>query len=189
MRIIAGKHKGRNIASPSGKEAVRPTGSLARGAIFNILAHGTLEGGFAGKRVADICCGTGALGFEALSRGAAHVTFVDNAGAPLALVRQTAEAFGEERAVRLLKCDAMQLPKAQQPYDLVFLDPPYKSRVVEKALKSLKENGWVAENSIIVVERSRHEEVKEIPGFRGFDDRHYGAARVMLYRYEPLPAQ
>ena len=144
MRIVAGLYKGRRLAAPAGAD-VRPTSDRVRESVFNVLAHGLADwhGEIAGASVVDLFCGTGALGLEALSRGADHVTLIDRAGAVLAVARKNA-ALGIEAAKRvtLLKMDASQLappPRAAAaPCALAFLDAPYGAGLTVPALGSLK---------------------------------------------------
>lgn len=184
MRIIAGKHKGRRIELP--REAggvIRPTSDFAREAIFNILAHGKagLNGHtFEGKSVLDLFCGTGAFGLEALSRGAAHVTFVDNAREAMATARYNAQRIGEENRVDFLQADASKLGRARRVYDLIFLDPPYFGKLIGPTLSSLKSGGWIAEDGVIVVEHDAKEAPQLPEDFTVVDQRRYGRAVVEI---------
>ena len=184
MRIIAGKHKGRRIELT--KEAgslIRPTSDFARQAIFNILTHGQhgLNGHtFDGKRVLDVFCGSGAFGLEALSRGAASVTFVDQAREALAAARANIERMYESENADFMLANATQLGKAKKPYSLVFLDPPYFSGLIAPTLKSLKSGGWLDEDAVIVAEHDVKEEVKLPEGFESVDQRRYGRAVVEI---------
>lgn len=188
MRIIAGKHKGRRIELP--KEAggiIRPTSDFAREAIFNILTHGKagLNGHtFDGKAVLDVFCGTGALGLEALSRGASHVTFIDNAREAINTAKYNAGRI-RETAADFILTDATRLGKSRHRYDLVFLDPPYFSNLVAPALKTLEAGGWLAEDAVIVVEHDAKEDIKLPPGFEVIDSRRYGRAVIELIKTSP----
>jgi 16S rRNA (guanine966-N2)-methyltransferase len=189
MRIIAGKHKGRRIEFPrEALEIIRPTSEFARQAIFNILTHGKhgLNGHtFDDKRVLDVFCGTGAFGLEALSRGAAHVTFVDQAREALATARHNAERIRESEHVDFIQASATQLPPARQPYDLVFLDPPYYSKLLPPTLKSLHEKGWIARDGILVIEHDEKESVVIPTEFVRVDERRYGRAVIELLKLSP----
>lgn len=180
MRIISGKHKNRRIEAPQGKE-VRPTGSRTREAIFNILTHGeygareVLQGS-----VADVFCGSGAMGLEALSRGAEHVTFVDKNRASLEAVEFNLDQFDEEENCKVLRTDSTQLPPANKPYDLIFLDPPYETGMGAASLKAALAGGWIDENTAIVLEQSWNEPVKIPEGIAILDERKYGISRMIF---------
>lgn len=187
MRIISGKHKGRRIELPKqAGNAIRPTSDFAREAIFNILVHGKtgLNGHtFEGKAVLDVFCGTGALGLEALSRGASHVTFIDNAREAIGAAKYNAERI-RETAVDFMLTDATKLGRARHRYDLVFLDPPYFSNLIIPCLKSLEAGGWLAEDAVIIVEHDAKEDIKLPPGFAAIDTRRYGRAMVELIKLQ-----
>jgi len=186
MRIIAGKHKGRRIElGKDAKNAIRPTSDFAREAIFNILAHGKhgLNGHtFDGQRVLDIFCGTGAFGLEALSRGASVVTFIDQAHEAIATVRHNAERLHEMDNVDFLLADATHLACARKAWSLVFIDPPYFSKLIEPALRSLYNGGWVDKDSLIVAEHDAKEKIDLPPPFAVIDERRYGRAMVKLLK-------
>lgn len=155
MRIIAGTHKGRRIISPQGK-AVRPTSSIMREAMFNIIiSNGYLVPGK--TKVMDICCGTGALGLEALSRGAEQVIFIDGSKQHLFLAKQNVNNFGESEKAKFIVARAEKLIQATDRFDLIFIDPPYEKLVADKALNALYEKNWLMEDSIIIVEMARSE--------------------------------
>lgn len=186
MRIIAGKHKGRKIDSGKAAPHVRPTSGFAREAIFNIISHGiyTLGGRspFIHKPVADLCCGTGAFGLEALSRGAAQVTFVDMDHHALLATRANAERMGESDHASFLRADVAQLPQAKAPFGLIFLDPPYFSSLIPPCLKSLLAGKWVDAESLIIIEHDARETPALPAEFAETDTRHYGRAAVRLLR-------
>lgn len=150
MRIIGGQMRGRPLAPPrSGR--VRPTTDRMRETLFNLLTHGApldLEG----ARVADVFAGTGALGLEALSRGAAHVTFVDNDAASLAILNENIDRLDVRDLSRVLRQDARRLSPTDTPFDLLFLDPPYGKGLVAPTLAALKTGGWIRPGSIVVIE-------------------------------------
>lgn len=185
MRIIAGKHRGRRIAMKD-DAGIRPTSSRTREAIFNILMHNNfgLEGDniIVGKRIVDIFCGTGALGLEALSRGAEHVTFIDRNPQSLALVRETAAHFKEEQNAAFVRSDSTALPKATRSFSVAFADPPYDQGQAAPALNSLRQNGWLEQNAIIVVEISAKELIQLPEGFEQLDERKYGNSKVLILR-------
>ncbi len=189
MRIVGGQHKRRPLKAPKGLprgQDVRPTADRVREALFNILEHG-LEGlNIREATVLDVFAGTGALGLEALSRGAQHACFIDSNKQTLDCARENAGNIGEGRRVTLLKLDATKLPPpplaAQAPAALAFLDPPYRSELAGAALKSLKSKGWIAPGSVCVVELAAREAFDLPEGFEELDRRTYGAAQVLFLR-------
>ena len=184
MRIVAGELRGRPIRAPDGV-AVRPTSDRARGAIFNILEHATWSEGVHARRAVDLFAGSGALGLEALSRGAAACLFVDLAETSLAAVRHNVSAFGLEARARLLRQDATRLarrPDTDPGFDLAFLDPPYAKDLAAPALMALRSGGWLADGAVAVLEQGAGEPAPELPGFEPLDQRRYGAAQVVFLR-------
>jgi 16S rRNA (guanine966-N2)-methyltransferase len=183
MRIVAGKFRGKTLTSPS-DETIRPTSDRARESIFNILGS-RLGPHLDGKRVLDLFAGTGALGLEALSRGAAHVTFVDTGAESRGLIRDHIEAFGAAGITKLLRRDATALgaPGTFGKFDLVFLDPPYAQGLGEKALAEIAGNGWLAPGATIVFEESSDAEVAIPEGYILDDTRTYGAATVRFLQW------
>lgn len=184
MRIIAGRHRGAALETPP-DAAIRPTSDRARQALFNILEHrfGVGEASpLDAARVLDVFCGTGALGLEALSRGAASCTFIDNSAAALALAERNARRLREQARCRLVLRDATKLTKAPQDATLVFLDPPYGEDLAAAALSSLRENGWLAAGALISVESDARGRLDPPHGFALIEDRHYGRARILLLR-------
>jgi len=185
MRIVGGSHRGRPIAVPEG-DKVRPTSDRARESLFNILEHGRWAAGgspIAGARVLDAFAGTGALGLEALSRGAGHVTFLELAPVALETIKINVAALKEGPRVTIQRGDAVAPARASQPCSLVFLDPPYGKNVAPPTLKNLVAAGWIAENAIVVLEVGAKEEFAAPDGFTIEDERRYGAARLILMRY------
>jgi 16S rRNA (guanine966-N2)-methyltransferase len=183
MRIISGKHKGRRVELGKDATGIRPTSDFAREAIFNILAHGKhAPGGHAyiDKSVLDLYCGTGAFGLEALSRGAAHVTFVDKSKEALFTARHNAERMGETDTSDFILADATRLPRAKKPFSLIFLDPPYFTKLVEPTLASLHATGWIDPEALLVIEHDAKETIT-IPGeYQLADERRYGRATIKL---------
>jgi 16S rRNA (guanine966-N2)-methyltransferase len=178
MRIIAGKFRGKTLLSPE-DGSIRPTADRVRESVFNILAS-RLGPSFDGLRVLDLFAGTGALGLEALSRGAGNVVFVDTGAEARGLIRDHIEAFGAGGVTKLLRRDATALGPAgtMGPVDLVFLDPPYGKGLGEQALASLRANGWLKPETILVLEESSDAAI-ELPDGLALDDRReYGAAAV-----------
>jgi 16S rRNA (guanine966-N2)-methyltransferase len=183
MRIVGGKFKGRSLASPAG-HGTRPTSDRVRESIFNILTHGidgfTLEG----ARVMDLFAGTGALGLEALSRGARFCQFVDGNAEARGLIARNADSLGVIGQCKIWRRDATKLgPCAPQtPYDLVFADPPYGKELGEKALTSLVDGGWLNDGAVVVLEEAEKAAVKGVAGLTLLDQRVYGDTRVRFCR-------
>lgn len=184
MRIIAGKHKGRGIVAPEGS-GVRPTSSRAREALFDILAHAhfTEREALDGARVLDAFAGTGALGLEALSRGAAHASFMERDRAARTLLAANIKALGEGEAAAVLAADALHPPRATAPCDLIFLDPPYREDVAAPALTALAEQGWLGPGALASVELPGKTDFDPPEGFALLDTRRYGKARLVFLRY------
>jgi 16S rRNA (guanine966-N2)-methyltransferase len=182
MRIVAGKFRGKQLSSPE-DGSIRPTADRVRESVFNILAS-RLGPSFDGLRVADLFAGTGALGLEALSRGAANVVFVDTGAEARGLIRDHIEAFGAGGVAKLLRRDATNLGPAgtMGPVDLVFLDPPYGQSLGEKALVSLRDGGWLKPDTVLVLEESSDAAVELPDGFALDDRREYGAAAIHVIR-------
>ena len=186
MRIIGGRHRGRTLKALRGRD-LRPTSERAREAIFNILEHKVEGGGPAGAAVLDVFAGTGALGLEALSRGATRATFIDSDTAALDCARRNARALGCEGAAVFLGLDAAHLPPpptdAGAPASLAFLDAPYGSGLAEGALRGLAAKGWIASGTVLVVEAGARDSLALPAGYRQVDERAYGAARVVFLKY------
>ena len=178
MRIIAGTFRGKALLSPT-DESIRPTSDRAREAMFNILAS-RIGVHLDGLKVLDLFAGTGALGLEALSRGAASAVFVDIGADARGIIRDHIEAFGAGGITKLLRRDATELGFAgtMGPFDLVFLDPPYGKGLGEQALASLAAGGWLAKDATIVLEEAVEVALDLPAGFAVDDRREYGAAAV-----------
>lgn len=182
MRIIAGRHKGLRLASVGKGDPgahLRPTTDRTRESLFNVLAG---QGHPAG-RVLDLFAGTGALGLEALSRGADHATFVEKGRVGTRLIRENLGLARRMDDATLLSCDATRLPPAPAPCDLVFLDPPYGQDLGAPALASARVQGWIAPDALIVWEDSSPQDA---PGFAVLSTRRYGDTYVTLL--EPTDA-
>lgn len=190
MRIIAGKHRGRKILMPKEVKHVRPTSGFAREAIFNILSHGQFaqdgQSAIRGQRILDVFCGSGAFGLEALSRGAAHVTFIDSARDSLAIARENAQRMGELDNVEFVQSDAAHLPRSRMKFSLAFLDPPYGGGLMAPTIESLLANGWLAKDALVVMEHDEREAPKIPDGVQRIDERRYGRSIVGLYRVKPV---
>ncbi|MFO1133177.1 MAG: 16S rRNA (guanine(966)-N(2))-methyltransferase RsmD [Hyphomicrobiales bacterium] len=185
MRIVGGKFKGHSIAPPSGS-ATRPTTDRVRESVFNILAHGIDGLELEGARVLDLFAGTGAMGLEAVSRGARFCQFVEESAEARGLIRKNADALGVIGLVKIWRRDATSLgPCAPQPgFDLVFADPPYGKGLGEKALKSVIAGGWLNPAGIVVLEESQKAEIADIAGLTLIDERGYGDTKIRFYRGE-----
>ncbi|HIJ38346.1 MAG TPA: 16S rRNA (guanine(966)-N(2))-methyltransferase RsmD [Rhodospirillaceae bacterium] len=178
MRIIAGRHRGRVLAAPDGS-TTRPTADRVREALFNILAHGRMD--LRGSLVLDAFAGSGSLGFEALSRGAGHVFFMESEANALAIIAGNARKLGVAGEVTLLAANVLSPPTARQACDLLLLDPPYKSGLGHLALPALAAAGWLAAQSLVVVEVAAGEGYKSpLADFVISDERRYGAARLVF---------
>jgi 16S rRNA (guanine966-N2)-methyltransferase len=185
MRIVSGEFRGRALVTPAG-DRTRPTSDRARQAIFNILEHAPWSPALREARVIDLFAGSGALGFEALSRGAAFCLFVETDEAARGAIRETIDAFSLFGRTRVHRRDAADLgtrPGSDGPaFDIAFLDPPYAKGLGEQALDRLVTGGWLAPGATVVFERGADEPPLEAPGFELLDQRDYGAARVWFLR-------
>jgi 16S rRNA (guanine966-N2)-methyltransferase len=186
MRITAGEMKGRMLATPR-DAAIRPSSDKVRQAIFNLLEHHPKLDDFAlaKARVIDLFAGTGALGLEALSRGAGYCLFVDNSTAGRALIRQNIEDLGLTGRTKIWRRDAAQLGRLDTlaPFGLAFLDPPYRQQLIEPALMSLRDGGWLLPGAVVVAESDEDEAVVAPSGYEPIDRRIYGSTAVTLLRY------
>ena len=182
MRIIAGQFRGRALASLGKGDAaahLRPTSDRVRESLFSVLTHlGVVEG----ARVLDLFAGTGALGLEALSRGAAQVYFVDDGRVAQGLIRRNIALTGSAAQTALIRSDATRLGATAGPgFDLVFLDPPYGKGLGEAALAAARDGGWLAPGATVVWEE--HAPMPPLPGFDLLDRRRYGDTHVTLLRF------
>lgn len=180
MRIVGGKHKGRALQAPDGRVA-RPTADRAREALFNILVHSPWVD-LDGARVVDCFAGSAALGLEALSRGAGHLTVVENHPQSLAAIRANLDRLKE--SADIVRADATRLPPAKAPCGLALLDAPYNADLSPACLASLAAQGWLEPDALAVVEVAAKEAFVPPAGFETVDRRVYGAARFefLLYR-------
>jgi 16S rRNA (guanine966-N2)-methyltransferase len=179
VRIIAGEFKGRRLRSPAG-QAIRPTSDRAREALFNILEHGAPA--LRGARFLDLFCGTGAVGLEAHSRGAHEVVLVDNDNEALRLARANLERIGTPASVRLLARDATRLGPAPHPFDLVFLDPPYRAGLAGAALEGLLRDGWLGAQARVMLELAATENLELPQDYTLEGERRYGNAKFLFLR-------
>ena len=183
MRITGGRFRGRTlVATPDAR--VRPTSDKVRQAIFNILAHNDFGFELEGAKVIDLFAGTGALGLEALSRGAAFALFVDDSAESRALIRTNVEALNLTGATKIWRRDATALGPlgagAGGPFTLAFLDAPYRKSFSEKALASLAENGWLGPGALAIAETAADEKLSALAGYRMLDTRAYGETAIHI---------
>jgi 16S rRNA (guanine966-N2)-methyltransferase len=182
MRVVGGRLRGRNIASPSSQD-IRPTADRLRESLFNILAHAYGDP-VEGARVLDLFAGTGALGIEAVSRGAGFTLFVDNGAEARALLRQNVEALGLGGVTKVYRRDATILGPAHpmEPFSLAFLDPPYGKGLAEKAVASLRDGGWLAPDALVIVEEATAAAFKAPEGFEELERRAYVDTEFVIMR-------
>ena len=186
MRIVAGKHRGARLVAPEGLE-IRPTSERAREALFSILEGGRFPLTLRGARVLDLFSGTGALGLEALSRGAAQVVFVENGAAALAALRTNIAKLRAAGIAHVREVDATRFTEhTPLPADLILIDPPYGSGLWVEALDTIERGGWIGPDTVIAVEVGKKESVSPPLGMTLLDDRRYGAARLILLRKETV---
>ncbi len=185
MRIVAGRFKGRTLADPK-DAALRPTSDKVRQAIFNILDHAPFTADFTleGARVIDLFAGTGALGLEALSRGAKFCLFVEEAAEARAVIRENVEALGLTGASKIWRRDAAQLGPLDtlSPFDLALLDPPYRKGLLAPTLAGLATGGWLTPNALVVAELAEDETMPVVARYEMLDDRVYGDTRIAFMR-------
>jgi len=182
VRVVGGRLKGRNLASPS-SQAIRPTADRPRESVFNILVH-AYDNPIEGARVLDLFAGTGALGIEAVSRGAAFALFVDNGAEARALLRNNVEALALGGVTKVFRRDATNLGPAHpvEPFSVVFLDPPYGKGLAEKALASLRAGGWLTPDALLVVEEAKAASFKAPDGFEELERRAYDDTEFVFLR-------
>jgi 16S rRNA (guanine966-N2)-methyltransferase len=188
LKIVGGKHRGRSIATPEGS-TTRPTSHRARESLFNILMHADWRADgtspLIDARVLDAFAGSGALGIEALSRGAAHATFLDNDATAIRMIGENLRKLGEIAAAKVIRSDATRPPPSREGCDLAFLDPPYRSGQAAPALVALAAAGWLKPGAIAAVEIATTEDLMMPAGFATIDERRYGAAKIVILRHTP----
>ncbi len=182
MRVVGGRLRGRNLASPQSRE-IRPTADRLRESVFNILIHAYGDP-LPGARVLDLFAGTGALGIEAVSRGAAFALFVDNGTEARALLRNNVEALGLGGVTKVFRRDATNLGPAHpvEPFSLAFLDPPYGKGLAEQALASLRDGGWLTKEALVVVEEAKAAGFTAPDGFAELERRAYDDTEFVFLR-------
>jgi 16S rRNA (guanine966-N2)-methyltransferase len=182
MRVVGGRLKGRNIAAPTSRD-IRPTADRLRESVFNILVH-AYDNPIDGARVLDLFAGTGALGIEAISRGAAFTLFVDNGAEARALLRNNVESLALGGVSKVYRRDAADLGPAHplDPFALAFLDPPYGKGFAEKSLASLRDGGWLVPNALVVVEEAKAAGFAAPEGFEELERRAYDDTEFVFLR-------
>ncbi|MEZ5821194.1 MAG: 16S rRNA (guanine(966)-N(2))-methyltransferase RsmD [Bradyrhizobium sp.] len=182
MRVVGGRLRGRNLASPSTRD-IRPTADRLRESVFNILTH-AYDDPIEGARVLDLFAGTGALGIEAISRGAKFALFVDNGAEARALLRNNVEALGLGGVTKVYRRDAANPGPAHpvEPFSLVFLDPPYGKGLAEKALAALREGGWLTRGALLIVEEAKAAGFAAPDGFEELERRAYDDTEFVFLR-------
>lgn len=182
LRLVAGRHRGRRLAAPEGL-TTRPTAERVRQALFDMLWHAPWAGRerVEGAAVLDAFAGTGALGLEALSRGAAQATFIEPDRAALAALRRNIATLGEEDRARVIPGDATRPPPAPAPCSLLLLDPPYGKDLVPRALAALGAAGWIAPGALVAAEVAKADPLAP-PGYETLAERAHGAARLVFLR-------
>lgn len=183
VRIVAGEFGGRPLAAPRDNR-IRPTSDRTREAVFNVLAHG-FDGLPRGARVLDLFAGTGALGLEAVSRGAAQCLFIEESAEGRALIRDNVEALGLQGRTKIFRRDATRLGSAGTiaPFDLLFADPPYGKAFGERALAAARDGGWLKAGAVCVVEESAAAPFAAVAGFLLEDERAYGDTVMRFFRF------
>ena len=184
MRIIAGSLKARSIAAPA-HDGLRPTSDRVRESMFNILAHGIPDFSIDGVKVLDLFAGTGALGLEAISRGAAYCLFVEEDADARGLIRQNVDTFGLTGVTRIFRRDATSLGPAgkNDGFGLALCDPPYGQGLGEKALASAAGGGWLLPGAIVVLEERGEVEITLPEGFTVIDQRRWGDTQAIFARF------
>lgn len=182
MRIVGGAHRGRGLRGPN-SQAIRPTSDRLRESLFNIITH-AYENVVADARVIDVFAGTGALGLEALSRGARFALFVDDGSEARALLRENIETLGYGGQTRIYRRDAQKLGAAPvgPAFTLAFLDPPYGKALAEGALKSLAEGNWLAPDALVIVEETAQAQFAPPNGFAPLETREFGDTQLVFLR-------
>ncbi len=183
MRVVGGSLRGRTLAAPK-SQSIRPTADRLRESLFNILIH-AYDNPIAGARALDLFAGTGALGIEALSRGAAFTLFVDDGAEARALLRENVATLGLGGTSRIFRRDATKLGPAHpvEPFSLAFLDPPYGKGLGEKALASARAGGWLKPDALIVVEEAAKAKFAAPEGFAEIERRPYDDTELVVLRF------
>jgi 16S rRNA (guanine966-N2)-methyltransferase len=189
MRIVAGKFRGRNLQGPK-SNAIRPTSDRLRESIFNILVHAYGDP-ITDARVIDLFAGTGALGLEALSRGAKFALFVEETIEARGVIRENIETLGVIGISNVFRRDAAKLGEhgPVDPFDLVFCDPPYGQGLAEKALAGARAGGWLNPAALVVVEDAAEPGFKTPEGYEEIERRRYDGTEVIFLRIASAAAE
>jgi 16S rRNA (guanine966-N2)-methyltransferase len=184
VRIVGGEFRGRGLAAPK-TQAIRPTTDRSRESLFNILSH-AYPGALSGTRVLDLFAGTGAVGIEALSRGARSALFVESGVEGRGLIQKNIETFGLQGRARIFRRDACKLGAAgtMGPFDLVFADPPYDRGLGERALQSAARGGWIGDGALVVLEEEAAAEPDPGQSFQLLESRAFGDTVMRFFRYD-----
>lgn len=177
-RIVSGQFRGRRLIVPKGRD-IRPTTDRMRERLFSMLTHSRYPD-LNGAYVADMFAGTGALGLEALSRGAKHITFVEKAPASVTVLKSNIETLNVANEVKLLQASATSLPAPHQPCDFIFMDPPYRKGLVEPTLGSILTQSWLAKGGVIICELASDDPLSLPTGFEIIDERTQGQQRILF---------
>jgi 16S rRNA (guanine966-N2)-methyltransferase len=182
MRVVGGRLRGRNLAAPN-SQAIRPTADRLRETLFNVLTH-AYDNPVEGARVLDLFAGTGALGIEASSRGAAFVLFVDDGAEARALLRNNTESLSLGGVTRIFRRDATKLGPVHplEPFSLAFLDPPYGKGLAELGLASARDGGWLVPGALVVAEESVAAKFAAPEGYAELERRDYGESELIFLR-------
>jgi 16S rRNA (guanine966-N2)-methyltransferase len=180
---VGGRFRGRSLVGPK-SDQIRPTSDRLRETVFNVLAH-AYDDPVQGARVLDLFAGTGAMGLEALSRGAAFALFVDDGPQARSIIRENVEALGLGGSTRLFRRDATRMGAAapNQPFSVLFCDPPYGRDLAPKALRSCADGGWLVEGALVVVEEAQGAAIDLPAGFSELERRDYGETKVLFGRF------
>ncbi|HUB62944.1 MAG TPA: 16S rRNA (guanine(966)-N(2))-methyltransferase RsmD [Methylocella sp.] len=180
MRIVGGSLKGRTLQGPA-SNAIRPTSDRLRETLFNILAH-SYDNPVESARALDLFAGTGAMGIEALSRGARFALFIDQSMEACAIIRANVEALGLTDTARILRRDMRKLGTApeHEQFDLVFVDPPYGKGLVTPALQALRGGGWLDKGALVLIEERATADVDMPDGFAAIETRHFGDTQAVF---------
>tara|TARA_R110002096_G_scaffold177713_6_gene354483 strand:+ start:617 stop:1171 length:555 start_codon:yes stop_codon:yes gene_type:complete len=181
-RIIAGKFRGRRLSIPKGRD-IRPTTDRMRERLFSMLEHSRYPN-MQEARVADLFAGTGALGLEALSRGAAHTTFVEKAPTSIRTLKDNIAVLDVADYTKILQISASALPKVAVPCDFIFMDPPYRQNLVEPTLKSILTGNWLEKNGTIICELATDDTLTLPSEFEIIDERSQGQQRVIFITFK-----
>lgn len=184
MQIIAGTLRGRKIQTVRG-DAIRPTSSRTRESLFNILIHKRKNDGVSlleGARFADLCCGSGAIGIEAISRGAQEVLFADQMREAITTAQHNATALGVHKQCHFIMTDVLQISPPAQPYDIIFADPPYDAPWMPTLLDRLVNNSWLHTESLLIIEQRLRAPTLEHPQLTLCDERIYGQSMLRFYQ-------